>query len=153
MSDRPLKVLLMEQDAIFRLGFKVALERFSDIQVVSEAENQTRTLEILAELFQQDSPAINLIVLELGFLTQSAGLQFCRQLTEQYPQLPVLLLSSLQDQKFLENIKNTGIAGYCPKGTPVSNLVTIMRSLLVGGSYWFIPQIESSLPAKKKSRN
>ncbi|PLZ94494.1 hypothetical protein CI593_00230, partial [Fischerella thermalis CCMEE 5194] len=66
MSDRPLKLLLVDQDPIFRLGLRVALEEFSNLQVVSEVETNTGVLQILAELAQQDLKSINLVILELG---------------------------------------------------------------------------------------
>ncbi|MCP6761427.1 MAG: DUF3685 domain-containing protein [Fischerella sp. CENA71] len=141
MSDRPLKLLLVDQDPIFRLGLRVALEEFSNLQVVSEAQTNTAVLQILAELAQQDPTSINLIVLELGnnrsINSQQLGLQLCRQLKSQYPNLPILLLSSLQDQGLLLAAKAIGIDAYCPKGIPVTDLVAIMQAVADGETYWY----------------
>ncbi|MBD2430759.1 MULTISPECIES: DUF3685 domain-containing protein [Fischerella] len=142
MSDRPLKLLLVDQDPIFRLGLRVALEEFSNLQVVSEAETNTAVLLILAELAQQDLKSINLVVLELGnsrsLHSQQIGLQLCRQIKTQYPNLPILLLTSVQDQGLLLAAKSIGIEGYCPKGTPVTELVEIMQEIVAGRSYWYV---------------
>ncbi|TFI52586.1 DUF3685 domain-containing protein [Mastigocladus laminosus UU774] len=141
MSDRPLKLLLVDQDPIFRLGLRVALEEFSHVQVVSEAQTNTAVLQILAEFAQQDPMSINLVVLELGnnrsLNSQQLGLQLCRQIKNQYPNLPVLLLSSLQDQGLLLAAKAIGVDGYCPKGTPVTDLVAIMQAVASGDIYWY----------------
>jgi DNA-binding NarL/FixJ family response regulator len=141
MSDRPLKLLLVDQDPIFRLGLRVALEEFSHVQVVSEAQTNTAVLQILAEFAQQDPTSINLVVLELGnnrsLNSQQLGLQLCRQIKNQYPNLPVLLLSSLQDQGLLLAAKAIGVDGYCPKGTPVTDLVAIMQAVASGDIYWY----------------
>ncbi|MFB2772088.1 DUF3685 domain-containing protein [Pelatocladus sp. BLCC-F211] len=141
MSDRPLKLLLVDQDPIFRLGLRVALEEFSYVQVVSEAQTNTAVLQILTELAQQDPKSINLVVLELGnnrsINSQQLGLQLCRQIKFQYQNLPVLLLSSLQDQGLLLAAKAIGIDGYCPKGTPVTDLVAIMQAVADGDTYWY----------------
>jgi DNA-binding NarL/FixJ family response regulator len=140
MSDRPLKLLLIDQDPIFRLGLRVALEEFPDLQVVAEAPTDTAALQIIAELAQQDPHQINLVVLELGngraLSSQQLGLQLCRHLKTQYPNLPLLLLSSVQEQGLLLAAKASGVDGYCPKGTPVSELVTAMEEVVAGGSYW-----------------
>ncbi len=142
MSDRPLKLLLVDQDPIFRLGLRVALEEFSNLQVVSEAGTNTAVLQILAELAQQDLKSINLVVLELGnsrsLQSQQIGLQLCRQIKTQYPNLPILLLTSVQDQGLLLAAKSVGIDGYCPKGTPVTELVDIMQEVVAGRSYWYV---------------
>ena len=139
MSDRPLKLLLVDQDPIFRLGLRVALEEFPDLQVVSEAQTDTAALQILAKA-QEGPNQVNLVVLELGngrsLSSQQLGLQLCRHLKIQYPNLPLLLLSSVQEQGLLLAARSAGVNGYCPKGTPVSELVTAMQEIVAGGSWW-----------------
>ncbi|WP_138503907.1 DUF3685 domain-containing protein [Nostoc sp. PA-18-2419] len=141
MSDRPLKLLLVDQDPIFRLGLRVALEAIADLQLTAVVETDTAALQILAEIAQQDPNEVNLVILELGngrsFNSQQLGLQFCRQLRTLYPNLPILLLSSVQEQGLLLAAKSIGVNGYCPKGTPVSELVTTMRQVADGSSHWF----------------
>jgi DNA-binding NarL/FixJ family response regulator len=144
MTNKPLKLLLIDQDPIFRLGLRVALSSLPDIQVVDEAETDTMALQILAELAQQDPQQINLVVLELGngrsISSQQQGLQLCQQLKKQYPQLPVFLLSSVQEPGLLLAVRAAGVNGYCPKGTPIPELVAAMVAVRDGGSYWFPPQ-------------
>ncbi|QIR39635.1 DUF3685 domain-containing protein [Tolypothrix sp. PCC 7910] len=141
MSDRPLRLLLIDQDPIFRLGLRVALAEIPNLQIVSEAETDTAALQVLAELTQQDPNYVNLVVLELGNhrfpQLQQQGLQFCRQLKALYPNLPLLLLSSVTEPELLLAAKAAGVNGYCPKGTAVSELVTAMQAVAQGGSFWF----------------
>ncbi len=140
MSDALVKLLLVDQDPIFRLGLRVALEEVPNLQVVWSAETYTTALQILAEA-QQDPTSVNLVVLELGnshsTSSQQLGLQLCQQLKTQYPNLPILLLSSVQEQGLLLAAKAAGVDGYCPKGTPASELVTAMQEVVCGRSYWF----------------
>ncbi len=144
MSNRPLKLLLIDQDPIFRLGLRVALSALPNIEVVAEAETDTTALQILAELAQQDPHQVNLVVLELGngrsISSQQQGLQLCQQLKIQYPKLPVLLLSSVQELGLLLAVQAAGVNGYCPKGTPMTELVRVMEDLADGGFYWFPEQ-------------
>ncbi|BAY33180.1 response regulator receiver protein [Nostoc carneum NIES-2107] len=141
MSDRPLKLLLIDQDPIFRLGLRVALAEIPNLQILSEVETDTAALQVLAEFDQQDPNYVNLVVLELGNYRfpqlQQQGLQFCRQLKVLYPNLPVLLLSSVTEPELLLAAKAAGVNGYCPKGTAVSELVTTMQAVAQGGSFWF----------------
>ncbi|MFN6515432.1 MAG: DUF3685 domain-containing protein [Nostoc sp. CreGUA01] len=140
MSDRPLKLLLIDQDPIFRLGLRVALEAIPDVQVTAVVETYTPSLQILVEIAEQDQKEVNLVVLELGngrsTTSQQLGLQFCRQLRALYPNLPIFLLSSVQDQGLLLAAKSIGVNGYSPKGTPLSELVTAMQKVAAGGSHW-----------------
>ncbi|BAY97494.1 response regulator receiver protein [Tolypothrix tenuis PCC 7101] len=154
MSDRPLKFLLIDQDPIFRLGLRVALAEIPNLQIVSEVETDTAALQVLAELAQQDPNYVNLVVLELGNprfpQLQQQGLQFCRQLKVLYPNLPVLLLSSVTEPELLLAAKAAGVNGYCPKGTAVSELVTAMQAVAQGGSFWFTVGLaqNSALPTQ-----
>ncbi len=140
MSDRPLKLLLIDQDPIFRLGLRVALEAIPNLEVTAVVETDTVALQILAEIAQQDPNQVNLVVLEFGngrsTTSQQLGLQLCRQLRALYPNLPLLLLSSVQEQGLLLAAKSVGVNGYCPKGTPLSELIAAMQEVADGGSYW-----------------
>ncbi|MBD2525556.1 DUF3685 domain-containing protein [Nostoc sp. FACHB-133] len=157
MSDRPLKLLLFDQDPIFRLGLRVALEAIPNLEVTGVVETDTTALQILAEIAQEDPKQVNLVVLEFGngrsITSQQLGLQFCRQLKALYPNLPILLLSSVQEQGLLLAAKSIGVNGYCPKGTPLPELVAAMQEVADGGEYWFrnteaITTPHSSLPSR-----
>ncbi|MHC5610089.1 MAG: DUF3685 domain-containing protein [Nostoc sp.] len=140
MSDRPIKLLLIDQDPIFRLGLRVALEAIPNLEVIAVVETDTVALQILAEIAQQDPNQVNLVVLEFGngrsATSQQLGLQLCRQLRVLYPNLPILLLSSIQEQGLLLAAKSVGVNGYCPKGTPLSELITAMQEVADGAYYW-----------------
>lgn len=143
MSDRILKLLLIDQDPIFRTGLRVVIEQFPDLQVAGEAETVAAALQILAELSgnatASTSIPVDLVVLELclGRAGISAmELQLCQQLKLQYSNLPVLLLSSVQEPTQLAAARQAGVDGYCPKGIPVPELVAVMRQVAAGRSYW-----------------
>lgn len=148
MSDRRIKLLLIDRDPIFSAGLRVVVEQFPELQVAGEAETDAAALQILAELSGNATasatsiPAlgVDLVVLELclGRSTTSylLGLQLCRQLKTQYPNLPILLLSTLQEPTQLAEALAIGVDGYCPKGIPVSELVVAIRQVAGGRSYW-----------------
>jgi DNA-binding NarL/FixJ family response regulator len=140
MSDRPLKLLLIDSDPIFRLGLRQTLEEFPELQVVAEADTYTSALQILAELAQQDPNLVNLVVLEpdnnRSANRQEFGLQIIRQLKKQYPNLPILLLCHILQPGMLAALKAEGVNGYCPKGTPVSELIIAMQQIAAGNFYW-----------------
>lgn len=154
MSDRLWKLLLIDPDPIFRLGLRVALETIPNLQVVADVETDTAALQILVEVAQQEPNRIDLVVLELGngrsTYSQQLGCQFCHQLKTLYPNLPILLLSSIWEPGLLLAAKATGVNGYCPKGTPISELVTAIETVASGGSYWFVEaeNISSTVPKR-----
>ncbi|MDJ0617356.1 MAG: DUF3685 domain-containing protein [Calothrix sp. MO_192.B10] len=137
----PLKLLLIDQDPIFRLGLRIALEELPELEVVSAVESDTAALQVLTELSQIDPEGINLVVLELGNgrspSSQQLGLLLCKQLKAQYPNLPLFLLSAVQESGWLLAAKNAGVDGYCPKGIPIPELVAAMERVKAGEPYWF----------------
>lgn len=130
-----IRLLLIDEDPIFRLGLRTALETFSDLQVVAEAETGTAALAILAQ-----SEPIDLIVLEFirgrSDSNELFGVSLCQQLKADYPNLPILLLTAHSDYLLLRRAKDIGIEGYCPKGSAVSQIAQIIRQLVAGVSYW-----------------
>ncbi|MEO1376725.1 MAG: DUF3685 domain-containing protein [Cyanobacteria bacterium J06635_10] len=140
MSSRPLKLLLIDSDPIFRLGLRQTLEEFPDLEIVAEAETYTTALQILAELARLDPNQVNLVLLEpdnnRSANRQELGLQLIRQLKTQYPNLPILLVCHILQPAMLIALKAAGANGYCPKGTPVSELILAMEQVTGGNSYW-----------------
>lgn len=140
MSDRPLKLLLIDSDPIFRLGLRQTLEEFPELEVVAEAETYTTALQILAELAQLSPNQVNLVVLEpdnnRSANRQEISLQLIRQLKTQYPNLPILLLCHILQPGMLIALKAAGVNGYCPKGTSISELIVAMHQVTAGNSYW-----------------
>ncbi|UKO96094.1 DUF3685 domain-containing protein [Nostoc sp. UHCC 0870] len=149
MSDRHFKIILVDPDPIFRLGLRVALEAMPNIEVVSEAATDTAVLQTLAELAQQDPNQVNLVILELGDNrstgSQQQGLQLIQQLKALYPTLPILLFSSVQTPGIIMAAKAFGADGYCPKGTPIAELMTAMIEVANGNSYWLETRANTEL--------
>ena len=135
MSDRPLKLLLIDPDPIFRTGLRVVVEQSPDLQVVGEAETSADALEILATSTQLLRVDLVVLVCLGGSQPVESGLQ-CRQIKARYPNLPVLLLSSLQERTYLAAARGAGVDGYCLKGITNLELVAAMRQVADGQSYW-----------------
>ncbi len=133
MSDRLINILLIDDDSIFRLGLRTALEAFPDLQVVAEAETAETAFDILSE----PQNAINLIILELSIgrnLNQS-GLTLCQRLKSNYS-LPILLLTAESESAKLLAAKASGVEGYCPKGCKIRAIVQAIHQVISGEASW-----------------
>ncbi len=141
MSNSLTHILLIDDDPIFRLGLRTALERFPDLQVIAEADNAATALDILGR--RQNQENVDLVVLEL----QLAGLSLCQQLKTDYPNLPILLLTAQSDPTQIGLAQEAGVDGYCPKGCAISLIVRAIRQLSSGQSFWeTLPTLSQAMP-------
>jgi DNA-binding NarL/FixJ family response regulator len=134
MSDHLTHILLIDDDSIFRLGLRTALEAFPDLQIVAEADTGVTALNILSE----SENAIDLVILELsiGRNPNQSGLTLCQRLKTNYPYLPILLLTAESEPSLLMAAKAFGVEGYCAKGCEIAAIVQAIRQLMRGESYW-----------------
>jgi DNA-binding NarL/FixJ family response regulator len=147
MSDRTIRILLIDQDVIFRLGLRVVLEAEANLEVVGEAENDVEALEIVARLTEDNQKQLDLVILDIdqGYSTASQSfslqdnLQLCQQLKAQYPQLPILILSATQNQELIATAQNLGINGYFPKGIAIRELISAIHTVTSGNSLFLSP--------------
>jgi two-component system, NarL family, response regulator len=127
-SDR-LKILLVEDDELFRLGLQVRLQQEAEISILIEAKDG----ETAIDLVKQQS--FDLVLLDIG-LPGMGGLETCRQLKQNYPQLPILVLTSHSEKPLIARLVTAGAQGYCLKGIAAETLILAMRSVIAGASWW-----------------
>ena len=125
----PLRILLVEDDELFRLGLQTRLQQESCLQVIGEAEDG----ETAVELTQEHLP--NVVVLDVG-LPGIGGIEACRQIKQQHPEIPVLILTSHAQKSLIERLISAGAQGYCLKGIAAETLVLAIRSVAAGASWW-----------------
>jgi two-component system, NarL family, response regulator len=127
-----LKILLVEDDELFRLGLQVRLQQEVGINFLAEAEDG----ETAIDLAKQHS--FDLVLLDIG-LPGLGGLETCRHLKQDHPNLPILVLTSRTERSLIARLVETGAQGYCLKGIPAENLMLAIRSVVAGASWWDAP--------------
>jgi two-component system NarL family response regulator len=129
MVSAPLKILLVEDDELFRLGLRVRLEREPDLEIVAEAEDGETAIEMVK------AHAIDVVVLDIG-LPGLGGVEACRQIKQLSPNLPILVLTSHTQKPLINRIVEVGAQGYCLKGAPSHALILAIQSVAAGASWW-----------------
>ncbi|MEG3838768.1 response regulator transcription factor [Microcoleus sp. herbarium14] len=125
----PLRILLVEDDELFRLGLQTRLQQENCLQVIAEAEDG----ETAVELTQEHLPDV--VVLDVG-LPGIGGIEACRQIKQRHPAIPVLILTSHAQKSLIERLISAGAHGYCLKGIAAETLVLAIRSVAAGASWW-----------------
>lgn len=129
MKSQPIRILLVEDDELFRLGLVTRLHQESALEVVAEAEDG----ETAIALAQRE--ALSIIVLDVG-LPGIGGVEACRQIKQHQPNLPILVLTSHSQKPLISRLVEAGAQGYCLKGIPADLLILAIRSVAAGASWW-----------------
>jgi two-component system, NarL family, response regulator len=124
-----LKILLVEDDELFRLGLATCLQQEPKIDLVAEAADGETALDLVS---QQD---FDVVVLDL-VLPGLDGIATCRKLQEFRPNLPILILTSHPDKNLVLRLLEVGVKGYCLKGIDAENLLLAIRSIATGATWW-----------------
>jgi two-component system, NarL family, response regulator len=129
MSVKPLKILLIEDDELFRLGLRMRLQQEPGFEVVAEAEDSETGIELAK------TQPLDLVLLDVG-LPGIGGIEACRQIKQQKNNLPVLVLTSRSETSLIMRLVTAGAQGYCLKGVASETLFLAIRSIAAGASWW-----------------
>ncbi len=123
-----MRLLVIEDDDAFRVGveaFLLNLPMVSAVVSVSDGEQGLRLLE---------RTAVELVVLDIG-LPGLGGLETCRRISARFA-LPVLILTSQEDGRWVQRLWEAGASGYLHKAEALSQLEVAIDSLRQGASWW-----------------
>jgi two-component system, NarL family, response regulator len=129
MPPTPIKILLVEDDELFRLGLQVRLQQETELEIIAEAEDGETAIELI------NQHPLNIVLLDVG-LPGIGGIETCRQIKQQHPNLPVLVLTSHSQKSLIARLIEVGAQGYCLKGIAAEKLVLALRSVALGASWW-----------------
>ncbi|MEY4518882.1 MAG: hypothetical protein RLZZ499_1481 [Cyanobacteriota bacterium] len=124
-----LRILLVEDDELFRLGLVVRLQQETAIEILAEATDG----DMAVELTNQYLPDV--VLLDVG-LPGIGGVEACRQIKQLHPHIPVLVLTSHFKKQLIEQLIAVGASGYCLKGIEAETLILALRSVAAGASWW-----------------
>lgn len=127
---RPIDLVLVDDHAILRQGLRSVLERELDLRVRGEAATPAEAMAVVG----RTRPRIVLLDLKLAGATEAAGLDLCAALTAAYPEVSVLVLTTVIDDQLVLRAIHNGARGYVVKEVDTSELVRAIRAVSRGES-------------------
>jgi two-component system response regulator NreC len=125
---KPIRILLADDHAVVRQGFKMILSAQSDMEIVGEAGNGREAVS-LAEQLRPDVVVMDVAMPELN------GIEATRRLGESVPHTRVVALSMHKDNVYVREILRAGARGYLLKDSPAGDLVAAVRAVASGEGY------------------
>jgi two-component system invasion response regulator UvrY len=122
------RVLIADDHAVVRAGYKQFLDADPSIATVGEAASGNETLDALRK---QDW---DLLLMDISMPDRS-GLDILKHVVTGYPDVRVLIMSGLPEQQYARNVLRAGASGYLSKGGSSDEFLKAVRTVLVGRRY------------------
>ena len=122
---RRITVLLVDDHAMVRRGFRRLLEDDQDITVVGEADNGVRAVQMVRELNPR-------IVLMDCTMPGGDGVLATKQIAESHPETSILMLSMHSEHSWVQRAIDAGARGYILKRAVDFDLVPAIKRVIAG---------------------
>ena len=123
-----IKILIADDHTLFRKGLKHILSEYPDLVVTDEASNGQ---EVLDKIWHNDYDMVLLDITMPGM----TGLDALKQLKNDKPKLPVLVLSMHPEEQYAVRVIRAGASGYLRKESAPDELITAIQKISGGRKY------------------
>jgi two-component system invasion response regulator UvrY len=123
-----IRLLIGDDHAIVRKGMKQILAETRDIVVADEAGNGRDVLEMVRK------NDYDMVLLDISMPGRD-GLEVLKELKNQRPKLPVLMLSMYPEEQYAVRSLRSGASGYLTKDSAPDELIAAIRKVSSGGKY------------------
>ncbi len=126
MTKSSIKVLLVDDHAVVRAGYKRYLELDTQIEVIGEAENGEQAYALLSEL------TADVIVMDLS-MPGRGGLESIRHILQRYPEQRILVFTMHENAALATQALRAGAKGYLTKSVSPDLIVDAIHQIMQGG--------------------
>ena len=123
----PIRVLIVDDHALFRRGLEMVLAEESDIELVGEASDG-------AEAVDKAGEALPDVVLMDIRMPRSSGIEACRAMKEVAPSAKIVMLTISDEEEDLFEAIRAGASGYLLKDIPYDEVADVVRAVHGGQS-------------------
>jgi DNA-binding NarL/FixJ family response regulator len=125
---QPIRIVILDDHELVRKGLRALLDHESDVLIVGEAGTCAQALAIVKRRHPQ------LILLDMK-LPDLSGIEACRRLLAEMPQLRILVLTSYAEEATVTAAIRGGAHGYVLKDVKPDDLIRAIRTVAGGRGY------------------
>jgi DNA-binding NarL/FixJ family response regulator len=122
-----LRVLIVDDHALFRRGLQMVLQQEEDIEVVGEAADGAEAIEQAVELMPD-------VVLMDVRMPKRSGIEATQQIRDSLPHAKILMLTISDEEQDLYEAIKAGASGYLLKEISIEEVADAIRSVWAGQS-------------------
>jgi DNA-binding NarL/FixJ family response regulator len=120
-----IRIVIADDHAVVREGTRTLLEREADMELVGEAGDGEKALELIAKL----KPDVAILDINMPRLN---GIEVTRRVKSISPQTAILILTIYDNDQYIFSLLEAGAAGYLLKEAPTAELIKAVRSIYAG---------------------
>jgi two-component system invasion response regulator UvrY len=128
MAEAPIRVMLVDDHAVVRMGFRLLLQGTPDIEVAAEASSGEEAVRQFPEV-QPDVVVMDISMPGIG------GLEAIGRILARQPGARVLVLSAHEDVMHARRVLKAGAAGYLTKRSAAEALIQAIRQVAQGKTF------------------
>ncbi len=128
-ASRPVRVAVVDDYDIVRLGLAKLLQRQPDIRLVATARNGREALELV------EKHALDVLILDIA-MPDCGAVDIVQQLTQTHPEVKVLIFTGYPEKRYAAPLARLGAHGYLDKTAPVGEVVNAVKILASGRTYF-----------------
>ena len=122
-----IRLLLVDDQEIFRQGLATMLSIETDLEIVGQASNGQEAIELAKRV----QPQVILMDVQMPICN---GVQATQTIHDYYPWIRILVLTTFDDDEYILQSLQAGALGYLLKRTPSPEIATAIRSVAQGYS-------------------
>ena len=126
-----IKLLLADDEELFRKGISFLLQRQNNIEIIFEANNGNEVLDFLKS--SNTHPDIILMDLKMPLLN---GVETTKLIFKDYPTIKIIALTSYNTKSFIANMIDIGAASYIVKSASPDDMITTIHQVFDKGFYY-----------------
>ena len=124
-----IRVLVVDDHDLVRMGISRMLSDSTDIEVVGEADSGDMAIKLAKQL----NPDVVLLDVNMPNI---GGLEATKRLIQLDMNIKILAVSSMVTQPYPSMLLKAGVNGYITKGTPLDEMIRAIKKLYQGGRYF-----------------
>ncbi|MBD1914595.1 MULTISPECIES: response regulator transcription factor [Cyanophyceae] len=124
----PIQLVIADNHALVRAGFRLLVEDIDGIEVVGEAENGHEALQLVETLKPQ------IVLMDIA-MPEMNGLEATARIAHEFPQVRVLILSMHANEEYVYQALRSGASGYLLKDSGIEDLERALRAIARGETY------------------
>ena len=124
------KILIVEDQALARTYLCACVEKCTDCQVAGTLFRADAALQ------RCDEGPIDLILMDICTENDSDGLAAAEAIKKIYPQIKIVMVTSMLEGRFLDRARKIGADSFWYKDSPSGDLVSVIEGTLSGKRFW-----------------